>query len=334
MKLVAILTTLALAVAAASARADETQTTPAASAAESPAAVVTLRMKDGSSLRARIVDQDGERYRIVTVGGLAMDVPRDAVADIDADEAGDGARPSDSNYTRLLFSPTGRPLGKGEGYFSDHYVVFPGFAYGLTDNLSIGAGMLVVPGLGLDEQVFFVAPRLGKQFSDRFALSAGVLFAHAGGEDWSDDENLGVGFAMATVGRPDRSLTLGLGVARTVEQYETYRMVNGRYLSESHREVSHTPVVVVGGTARLSRHLAFVSENWLVLHDDFRLSEQPFALGLRFLGDRLSADVGVILVGELIDEGFPVPWLSVTYHFGPKRSVAASRPRNERRRDE
>jgi hypothetical protein len=57
----------------------------------------------------------------------------------------------------------------------------------------------------------------------------------------------------------------------------------------------------------------------LILHDDFRLSEQPFALGLRFLGDRLSADVGVILVGELIDEGFPVPWLSVSYHFGNKK---------------
>jgi hypothetical protein len=131
---------------------------------------------------------------------------------------------------------------------------------------------------------------------------------------------------MATVGRPDRSLTLGLGVARTVEQYETYRIVNGRWVPESHRDVSHTPVVVVGGTARLSRHLAFVSENWFVLHDAFKISEQPFALGLRFLGDKLSADVGVILVGELIDEGFPVPWLSVTYHFGPKRGGASSRP--------
>jgi hypothetical protein len=30
----------------------------------------------------------------------------------------------------------------------------------------------------------------------------------------------------------------------------------------------------------------------------------------------MSADLGVILIGELIDEGFPIPWLSVTYHFG------------------
>jgi hypothetical protein len=23
-----------------------------------------------------------------------------------------------------------------------------------------------------------------------------------------------------------------------------------------------------------------------------------------------------VLIGELIEEGFPAPWLSVTYHFG------------------
>ncbi len=66
------------------------------------------------------------------------------------------AAPASSNHTRLLFSPTGRPLGKGQGYFSDHYVVFPSVAYGLTDNLSIGAGMSVVPGMSLDEQLLYV----------------------------------------------------------------------------------------------------------------------------------------------------------------------------------
>jgi hypothetical protein len=64
--------------------------------------------------------------------------------------------------------------------------------------------------------------------------------------------------------------------------------------------------------------------------DDFRLSEQPFGVGVRLFGDRLSADVGMILVGELLDEGFPLPWLSVTYHFGKSgdglRSSAARAP--------
>jgi hypothetical protein len=280
---------------------DSSRPVPSSQAVEATSAdVVTIRMKDGSTLLARIITRDDRLLKIVSVGGVAMEIPRASVDRIDERVSAEPlARPADSNYTRLLFSPTGRPLAKGAGYFSDHYVVFPGVAYGLTDNLSIGAGVSAIPGLGLSEQMLYVAPRFGKQFSEHVAVSGGLLYAHAGaGDDYLD---LGVGFAMATLGKPDKSLTVGGGVARTVD---------------TRGYVSHVPVLIVGGTARLSRRIALVSENWLILHDDFEPKNQPFAVGVRFLGDHLSADVGVVLIGELIDEGFPIPWLSVTYHFG------------------
>jgi uncharacterized membrane protein len=56
-----------------------------------------------------------------------------------------------------MFAPTGRPLGKGNGYFSDHYVLFPGFAYGLTKNLSVAGGVSVIPAIGISDQVFYVS---------------------------------------------------------------------------------------------------------------------------------------------------------------------------------
>jgi hypothetical protein len=286
---------------------------PPTPAADVPGAeVVTLRLKDGSSLRARIVAEDERNLKIVTAGGLAMEVARESVDRIERNGV-DAPRSSDSNYTRLLFSPTGRPLRKGEGYFSDHYVVFPGVAYGLTDSISVGGGLSVVPGLGLSEQLYYGSARVGRQFSERVAVSGGVLVARGGD---SELDTLGLGFVTATLGKPDKSLTLGAGVARTVgeEYYTTYS--GGEWRGDFRNEASYTPVVMVGGTARLSRRLAFVSENWLVLSQGFKLSEQPFALGVRFLGDRLTADVGVVLIGELIEEGFPAPWLSVTYHFG------------------
>ncbi len=284
--------------------------------AEVPGAeIVTVRLKDGSSLRARIIAEDESGLKIVTVGGMAMQISRPSLDRIDR-AGGDTPRPSDSNYTRLLFSTTGRPLGKGEGYFSDHYVVFPGVAYGLTDNISVGGGLSVVPGLGLSDQLYYGTARVGKQFSERVAASGGVLVAR-GGEGETD--TLGVGFVTATLGKPDKSLTVGAGVARTVseEYYTTY--AGGEWRGDFRNEAAYTPVVMVGGTARLSPRLALVSENWLVLSEGFKLSEQPFAVGLRFLGDRLTADVGVVLVGELLDDGFPLPWLSVTYHFGKSK---------------
>lgn len=224
--------------------------------------------------------------------------------------------PADILDTRLLFSPTGRPLARGAGYFSDHYVLFPGVAYGITDNLSLSGGMSVLPGYGVSEQLFYISPRLGKQFSESLSVSGGALYA-SGGEGL-DHDAVTAGFAMATFGRPDRSVTIGGGVLRTVETRTEGRVVNGRVIYDTRESASYTPALVVGGVSRLSRRIALVSENWLILHDDFNIKEQPFALGVRFLGDRLSADVGVILVGEALDEGFPIPWLSVSYHFGRK----------------
>lgn len=50
-----------------------------------------------------------------------MQIPRDEVERIEEPTAGETeGRLSDSNHTRLLFSPTGPPLAKGAGYFSDH----------------------------------------------------------------------------------------------------------------------------------------------------------------------------------------------------------------------
>ena len=66
-----------------------------------------------------------------------------------------------------MFAPSGRPLRKGDGYFSDHYVIFPGFAYGVTDNLSVSGGVSIVPGLGLDEQVLYLSSSVGWRLSTK-----------------------------------------------------------------------------------------------------------------------------------------------------------------------
>jgi hypothetical protein len=195
------------------------------------------------------------------------------------------ARSSDPNYSRLMFAPTGRPLRKGDGYFSDYELVFPGFAVGLTDNVSLAGGVSTIPGLGLTEQLFYVSPKVGWNLSDRAAVAVGALFATAGADD--DLGSLGIAFGVGTFGGRDNSFSVGLGLARE--------------LGDSCAETE--PILMLGGQVRLSDSIALVSENWLILDGHFRMSDQPFGLALRFFGDRLSADVGVILVGELLEEG-------------------------------
>ena len=265
--------------------------------AKDPAPVVRIELKDGTRLVGRIVGDEPERLHVQTLEGLELQVPRSAIVSMRTDGEAGAAR-SDPNYSRLMFAPTGRPLRKGDGYFSDYELLFPGVAYGVTDNLSLAAGVSTIPGLGLEEQLFYVSPKVGVRLSDRAAISAGVLVAGSGTDEGG---SAGIAFAVGTFGREGKSVSVGVGVARELGGYDRH---------------TH-PILMVGGEVPLARSVSLISENWLV--QDVPLREQPFGFALRFHGSRLSADVGVILVGAVLEQGFPVPWVSVSYHFGRTR---------------
>lgn len=278
---------------------------------------VTVILNDGSVLVARIVSEDEAAIQLVTESGVRVSVPRSAVRSLEPREPSPPAEPalrpsapsrfsrSDPNATRLMFAPTGRPLGQGEGQFADYYALFPGFSFGLTDNLSLMAGVSLIPGISLSEQAIYLAPRLAFQVSDSFSFSTGLLYATAGGD--ADRVGAGIAFVVATFGRRQASLSAGFGF--------------GYVREEGDLELSNRPIVMLGGELQLTNNLALLSENWLV--PEAGIGQQPFGLALRFFGERLSADFGVILVGEALEGGVPIPWLSFSYRFGRKHGAAA-----------
>ncbi|MDZ7342038.1 MAG: hypothetical protein ONB27_11840 [candidate division KSB1 bacterium] len=278
--------------------------TPAIPTTEQQDSVKVFTLKDGSIVRGRIAQQDTAYITVITAAGIEMKIPRSEIISIKPLEGkmeqGEFVR-SDPNYSRLLFAPTGRPLRKGHGYFSDFYVFFPGVAYGFTDNISLLAGMSIFPGVQPDNQVKFIAPRVGFWPSDRFAISAGTLFISL-----FEGAAAGIAFVTATVGPTDESFTMGFGLGYVKEEGKDF-------------EFGRTPILTLGGNIRLSNSTALVSENWLVLNESAQFDEQPFALALRLFGDRLAGDIGFIFIGEVIRHGFPIPWLSLVYNFGRGR---------------
>ncbi len=263
--------------------------------------LLSISLKDGTTLKGRIVQEDEASITVVTIGGLEVKVPKSSVIStkpIRGRVAEGVFYRFDPNYSRLMFAPTGRPLRKGEGYFSDYYVFFPGISYGFTDQISIMVGVSIVPGLGLTEQLRYVAPRIGIQTSEVFAVSAGALYVSVGGEF-----SAGIAFAVGSMGQQDKSFTAGIGLGYIKEE-------DGAF------EFAERPILMLGGNVRLSDSVALVSENWFITGENFDLSEQPFGIAIRFFGDRIAADVGLILIGEVLEEGFPVPWLSLVYNFG------------------
>src|SRR6476659_10801737 len=156
--------------------------------------VITLR--DGSSLVGRIVSLRTDSVDFQMTTGHVTVATND-IREIKEAEAGrmhDGQYWfSNPNTTRLFFAPSGQMLKKGEGYFADYELFFPGVAYGLTDNISVGGGVSLFP-TGVDEQVYYFTPKVGASFGEQIHLAAGFLFAGTSGGSG------GVGYGVGTFG--------------------------------------------------------------------------------------------------------------------------------------
>jgi len=229
--------------------------------------VVTLR--DGSSLVGRIVSLRTDSLDFQMTSGhvtVATNDIRD-IKEADADMMHEGQYwfPN-PNSTRLFFAPSGQMLKKGEGYFADYELFFPGFAYGVTDNVSIGGGVSIFPA-GLDNQVYYVTPKVGMSFGEQIHLSAGFLFA--GGTMGGTG---GVAYGVGTFGDGDASITLGGG----------YGFAGG--------DIANKPAAMIGGEKRISRRIALVTENYLLPVNDNNL---VYSFGVRFMGEKLTTDLAL-----------------------------------------
>ncbi|MDE0962401.1 MAG: hypothetical protein OSB73_04680 [Candidatus Latescibacteria bacterium] len=261
--------------------------------------LVAITLTDGTQVQGTILRQDKTHITIATSSGLEVKVPRDSIVSTRNIKSSNGALTrSDPNYSRLMFAPTGRPLRRGQGYWSNYYIFFPGITYGLTNQISMTAGLSVFPGLGLGDQLLSLAPKIALYQNEDFALSAGTLYMSI-----TDEIGGGMAFLVGTKGSPDKSFTAGLGLG---------------YINEEDEPVDFAahPVILLGSNIRLSDSLALVSENWFITGENLGLDEQPLGIALRFFGKDLAVDLGAIIIGKVIKEGFPIPWLSAVYHFG------------------
>ena len=187
------------------------------------------------------------------------------------------------NGTRLFFAPTARNLRRGEGYLQDIEIYLLGVNYGITDNISVGALVPIIPGLGAT--VFAFTPKVSAALTDKFSMGAGVLYARAFGYGG------GIGYGVATYGTADDNVTMGLG----------YGFADGF-------EETSSPVVLLGGAKRVSRNISLLNETYIVSGGFAGL------LGARLHGGRYGGSLGFIYGSEI--GGIYPAYLELTYRFG------------------
>jgi hypothetical protein len=245
-----------------------------------------LTLTDGSQIFGRVESIEGDALVFRSLAGVELRTSRAEVSDlrvVSGRVRGGEFQPTDTHNTRLLFAPTGRALRKGEGYFGVYEVNVPFVQVGVTNRLSLGGGTPLWFGGG-SEHPFWFTPKLQVLATPRAQAAVGVI--HISGFEHS----AGIAYGVTTVGTPEQAVSVGLGYA--------------------YGEGERAPILMIGGEYRASRRIKWVTENWLSRGGNGFVSG-----GIRFLGERLSADFG--LIAPLVDaEGFyAYPLVSFAWHF-------------------
>jgi hypothetical protein len=247
-----------------------------------------LELNDGSSVIGRVQSVAEGRFVFRTTSGVEMAVDITAVRSLEPFTGrivnGEAWR-DDPNPTRLFFAPTGRSLKKGEAYFGVYEILLPFVQVGITDHISIGAGTPLI--FGDFERPVWVTPKIKIMESRSTALSAGVLhFFNV------DDASIGIAYGVVTQGSTDNAVTVGLGYA---------------YAREDDDDAG-SGVLMLGGERRVSRRIKLVTENYVFKGGGFASG------GLRFFGEKLSADFGLV-VPLFGDDTFAFPMINIVRKF-------------------
>lgn len=260
--------------------------------------VQEFRMHDGTTIRGRVVSQLADSITIETVGGISIAVAR---ADISSVRTASGRIvdgrfvPADPNRTRLFFGPTARPLQAGEAYVSSYMLFFPFAGYGITDRLSIAGGTPIFPEI-LGE-VFYFAPKFTVLSRPNTDLAMGALALVLSGS--LDEGSAGIVYGVGTFGEPHRAVSLGAGW--------------GFALGRGESRIAGDPVLLAGGELRMTDRTKLLTENWIAVGGGG--TDGVLTGGLRFFGERLSADFGIGLAMDRDSVQCCLPLVNFVYHF-------------------
>lgn len=269
--------------------------------------LVKIYLADNSVYRGRLLEvSDHEFIMELELAGMIR-FKRSEIQELELlfEEKLDAPNP---NGTRYFFGPSAIPLGKGNGYYQNVYLLMNSVNYGVNNNVSIGGGV-VIPLL------FFITPKVSFEVRRNFYLGAGFIAGTTiiPGAIMTG----GIPYGIATVGNSENNLTLGVG----------YGMVwaDGDYMDTDY------PIFTLSGMKRLNNRFQLVSESWVVPYERRIEHYDPItynyistttktdafvaaSLGLRMIvGRRASLDFAPIYL--YTNQGLVVPYLDFVYQF-------------------
>ncbi len=262
----------------------------------------SIETRDGNEYLGKILSRDQERIILLTdnLGELTI-----AVKNIKRIEKVVESSMKDGRYwfenpqaTRYFWAPNGYGLKKGEAYYQNVWILFNQVSVGVTDNFTIGAGMMPLFFFGVPTPVW-ITPKFSIPVKkDKFNVGLGVLAGTILGEGTS----LGLLYGSATFGSKNDNLTIGLG----------YGFADG--------ELAKSPVINVSGMKRIGPRGYLLTENYYFTLDGESVGMISF--GGRKIVKKISLDFGgFIPFGSEVNSFILIPWLGIVVPMGTKQII-------------
>jgi hypothetical protein len=248
------------------------------------AEVQQIVLTNGSRMYGRVEAVRDDAIAFTTADGNSLTILKEQIAELRVVHGRivDGVfHFDDAHGSRLFGGPTARSLRRGQGYVSFHQVIIPSLQIGVTDRFSIGAATPVL--FPFDDHPVAFTPKLQLMARERVQVAAGTIHLLN-----VDDNNVGIGYLVTTLGSLDKALTVGLGYG--------YDRTEGQ------------PVLLIGGEIREGRRVKWFTENWIWGTDAGFLTG-----GARIFGERFALDLG--LVAPLGLDGYLAPIISLSWAF-------------------
>lgn len=258
-----------------------------------------VEMKNGNVFFGTFISEDEEFLVIHTEEAGDVELKKSSIKSreiIDPERFKDGEfwfeNPQSTHY---LFGTSGIGLKKGEGYYQNAWVFFNNVNYGITDNFSLGGGMVPTFLFGASATPIWVIPKVSIPLANNNLHAAvGGLFGGVIG----DEENFGMGLAygVLSIGNQDDNLTFGIGYGY------------------ADKEWSDIPIFTISGMHRLNRNWYIISENYFIATSGETLG--LLSAALRWAPENFAVDFGLFRPTNVGTGFIGAPWLGVSIPFG------------------
>lgn len=248
---------------------------------------VTVTLSNGTTYVGDVVSVEDESAGVQTKDGV-FNFRYDRIQSVriyNPDDKTSGWRDNPAK-NKLFITQTGKMLDKGSGYYQNTYIFFSNFSYGITNGISIDAGFSMIPGLGIDNQMFTAGAKVGTSLNSTLYVAGNIKYY----KFFDIDEGVSSLFGSITYSKSSLDLTAGTGVG----------------LAEGS---SSDALLILGGQYRISDRFAFISEN-IFFPTGENESTALVSFGGRIIGTKSAFDLGFFGVEDTF-----IPFVSYTLKF-------------------